>query len=108
MNPFNPFDAISARWHSDPIDFLITAAMPFVLLVFIAVFYDLFGARMPKAFYVAAPLATVLGLVYAPTCGCMEYEQRIGTAIIALLLSAIVFLPFILAMTLSKLTNGNR
>ena len=98
----NPIEIISARWSSGPLEFLITAAMPFVVLMLMAEICILRGTRLPKAFYAATALSAVLGLLYAPVCGCVGVQQSIGAAVIAFLISALVFLPFILHYAFSK------
>jgi len=108
MNPFNPFEAISARWRSGPLEFLITAGVPFVLLILIAVIYVMRGARLPTAFYGAAALSAVLGLLYAPTCGCMGVVYSLYAAVVAFLISALVFLPFIVGTLFQSLPRRIR
>ena len=98
----NPLEIISARWVGGPIEFLITAAMPFVLLIAMLTIFVLRGTRLPTAFYAAAVLAAFLGLLYAPTCGCMGFQQIIGAAGNAFVISGMVFLPFIVRFIFAK------
>jgi ABC-type uncharacterized transport system permease subunit len=104
----NPFEIISARWNGGPLEFLIAAGMPFVFLIPVAVIFFVRGTRFPAAFYAAAVLSSVLGLLYAPVCGCMGFQQILGASGIAFLISALVFLPFLIRYAFSKATAPHK
>jgi hypothetical protein len=92
---------VVARWNDSPLDFFITAAMPFFILAGMWAVCLLRRVRLPGVFYPLSIFCSLAGLLYAPGCLCMGTEQTIGTTIIALVVSAIFFVPVAFGYVLS-------
>ncbi|WP_087746079.1 MULTISPECIES: hypothetical protein [unclassified Acidovorax] len=94
------FDIVVGRWNESPLDFFITAAMPFFVLAGLWLVCLLRQVRLPRVFYPLSVFCSLASQLYAPVCGCMGTEQTIGSIIIALIVSTIFFGPVVLGYSI--------
>ena len=93
-------DIVIGRWTSSPLDFLITASMPFLVLAGLWVVCLLRSVQLPRLFYAVAVFCSLACILYAPVCGCMGSSQTVGATIVALIFCAIFFGPLSLVYVL--------